>query len=52
LTFYKYRFSSANELKMRLDNVVFAYINREENDFLVRMFSKEEIKKDVWIVIK
>ena len=52
MSFYRYRFSSSNELKMRLDNVVFAYINREENDFLVRMFSKEEIKKDVWIAIK
>jgi len=46
--FFENRFTGGTNVNLRLDNVVFPTINREDNDLLINHFSDEEIKAAVW----
>jgi len=45
---YKIRFLEQPDHKVRLDNVVFSSIDKEDNDLLVSSFSEEEIRAAIW----
>jgi len=46
--FFEARFIGNEELLVKLDNVRFNSIFREDNQMLVGAFSEEEIKEAVW----
>ena len=46
--FFEARFVDNEELLVKLDNVCFNTISKEDNQMLVEAFSEEEIKKVVW----
>jgi len=42
------RFTEKSNIKVRLDNVQFTSINREDNVSLISRFSEDEIKEAIW----
>ena len=46
--FFEARFYGYEELLVKLDNIRFNSISREDNQMLVSVFSEEEIKEVVW----
>ena len=46
--FYKNRFIEKRDIKVRMVNIDFSSISREDNVLLIKRFSEDEIKAAIW----